>query len=110
MLQLRKAQAAVGTGKFLHKLEIPQFDHQRPLIGVEKEVDFRLADWLLKGDARQHLEGRRCHFKIPARSAILLAQICGQGFAVDFCSQERNHPVENPPTEGRQGRAAGYRK
>jgi hypothetical protein len=51
--------------EFLHKLEIPH--HQPPLIGVEKVVDFRLADWLLKGDARQHLEGRRCHFKIPAR-------------------------------------------
>ena len=40
-------------------------------------------------------KGRRCHFKIPAR-ATLFAQICGQGLVVDLCSQERNHPVENP--------------
>jgi hypothetical protein len=40
------------------------------LIGVEKPVDFRLADWLPKGDARQHFKGRRCHLKIS------LAPLC----------------------------------
>ena len=59
----RKAQTAVGTGEFLHKLEIPKFDDEPALVGIEKPVDFRLADWLLKGDAREHFEGRRCQFE-----------------------------------------------
>ena len=51
-----EAQPAVGAGEFLHKLEIPQFDNEPALVDVEKLVDFRLADWLPKGDARQHFK------------------------------------------------------
>jgi hypothetical protein len=57
--------------------------------------DFRLADWLPKGNAGEHFEGRRCEIKMPAR-ATLFAQICGQRLVVDLGSEERNHPVENP--------------
>jgi hypothetical protein len=66
----RKAQPAVGAGEFLHKLEIPEFHNEPALVGVEKTVDFRLADWLLKGDAREHFKARHCHFKIPARPTL----------------------------------------
>jgi hypothetical protein len=37
--------------QFLHKLEILKFHNESALVGVEKPVDFRLADWLSKGDA-----------------------------------------------------------
>ena len=47
----RKAQPAVGADEILHKLEIPKFHNQPALVGVEKLVDFRLADLLPKGDA-----------------------------------------------------------
>ena len=40
---------AVGAGEFLHQLEIPKFHNEPALVGVEKPVDFRLADWLLTG-------------------------------------------------------------
>jgi hypothetical protein len=43
---LWRAQPAVGTGEFFHKLEIPKSDDQPALVGVEKLVYFRLADWL----------------------------------------------------------------
>ena len=72
-----EAQAAVGTGEFLHKLEIPKFHNEPALVGVEKLVDFRLADGLLKGDAGEHFECRGAEKKTPARTA-LFAQICGQ--------------------------------
>jgi len=47
------------------------------LIGVEKPVDFRLADWLLKGDAGEHFERGGRETKTSARSA-LFTQICAQ--------------------------------
>jgi hypothetical protein len=44
----RKAETAVGTCEFLHKLEIAHFDDEPALVGIEKLVDFRLIDRLLK--------------------------------------------------------------
>ena len=58
-----EAQPAVGAGEFLHKLEIPKFHNEPALVGVEKLVDFRLADWLPKGDAGEHFKGRGCQLK-----------------------------------------------
>jgi hypothetical protein len=95
-------QPAVGAGEFLHKLEIPKFHNQSALVGIEKPVDFRLADWLPKGDAREHFKARRCHLKISARAA-LFAQICGQGLVFDLASEERNHPVNDPQLETDRG-------
>ena len=38
------------------ELEIPEFHGESALFGVEEPVDFRLADWLLKGDAGEHFK------------------------------------------------------
>ena len=97
-----EAQPAVGTGKFLHKPEIPEFHDEPALVGIEKPVDFRLADWLPKGDARQHFKGRRRHLKISAR-ATLFAHICAQRLVFDPGSQQRNHPIENPQLKADKG-------
>jgi hypothetical protein len=85
----RKAQAAIATGEFLHKLEIPHFHDEPALVGIEKPVDFRLADWLLKGDAGEHFEREGRETKITARSALFV-QICGQRRVVDLGSEEQN--------------------
>jgi len=69
-----EVQTAIGGGEFLYKLEIPEFHHEAALVDVEETVDFRLADWLLKGDAGEHFECRGREIKICARSA-LFAQI-----------------------------------
>jgi hypothetical protein len=37
-LGCRKAQTAVGTGRFLHKREIAEFHDEAALVGVEKAV------------------------------------------------------------------------
>jgi hypothetical protein len=39
-----EAEPPVGAGEFLHEPEIAKF-HEPALIGVEKAIDFRLADW-----------------------------------------------------------------
>ena len=46
-LTLSQSATAVGAGEFLHKLEIPKFHNEPALVGVEKSVDFRLADGCL---------------------------------------------------------------
>ena len=101
-LRRSEAQTAVATGKFLHKLEIAECHDEAALVGVEKAVDFRLTDRLLKGDAGEHFEGRGREFKISARAA-LFAQICGQRLVVDLCSQKRNHPVDNSELKADKG-------
>jgi hypothetical protein len=55
-------------------------------------IDFRLADWLLKGNAGEHFKGRRCHLKVCARTT-LFAHIGGQRLVFDPGRQERNDPV-----------------
>ena len=82
-------------GEFLHKFQIPEFHNEATLVGVEKLVDFRLPDWLPKGDAGEHFKGPCCQLKICAR-ATLFAHIGGQRLIFDPASQQRNHPVENP--------------
>ena len=82
----RKAQTAVGSREFLHKLEIPEFHYEAALVDVEETADFRLADRLLKGDASEHFERRGREIKICARSA-LFAQICAQCFVLDLCRE-----------------------
>ena len=47
-LRRRKTQPTVGASEFLHKFEIPKFHNEPALVGVEKAVDFRLADCLPK--------------------------------------------------------------
>ena len=42
------------------------------LVGVEKLIDFRLADWLPKGDAGEHFKGPYCQLKICARATFSL--------------------------------------
>jgi hypothetical protein len=42
-----QAKTAVGSGEFLHKLETTKFHDEPTLVGVEKVIDFRLADWLI---------------------------------------------------------------
>ena len=51
---LRLSRSAIG--KFLHRVEIPKFCNEPTLVGIEEPVDFRLADWLFKGDTGEHLE------------------------------------------------------
>jgi hypothetical protein len=46
-----EAQTAACPCEFLHKLEIAERHDKAALISVEKVVDFRLTDRLLKGDA-----------------------------------------------------------
>ena len=101
-LRRSEAQTAVATGKFFHKPEIAERHDKAALICVEKVVDLRLTDRLLKGDAGEHFERRRCHLKISAR-ATLFAQICGQRLAVDLGSQNRNHPVDNSELKADKG-------
>ena len=86
-LGCREAETGVCTSKFLHKLEIPKFHNEPALVGVEKSIDFRLADWLPKGDAGEHFKARRCHLKISAR-ATLFAHIGGQRLVFDPGSQD----------------------
>ena len=75
----------------------------RPRLSASKEViNLRLASWLLKSDAREHFEGRRCEIKTPARNA-LLAQIYGQSPIVNLCRHERNHAVDNPQLKADKG-------
>jgi hypothetical protein len=63
-----------------------------------------ISAWLI-GCLKAMHKGRRCHLKISAR-AILFAQICGQRLVVDLCSQQRNHPVENPQLKADTGELA----
>ena len=100
-----EAQPAVGAGEFLHQLEIPKLDDQPPLIGIEKEIDFRLADRLPKGDAREHFKGSCCQLKICAR-ATLFAHIRSQRLIFDPGSQQGNYPVENPQLKADKGELA----
>ena len=101
----RKAKTAVGAGKFLHELEIAKFDNEPALVSVEKEVDFRLADWLPKGDAGEHFKCPCCQLKICAR-ATLFAHIGGQRLIFDPASEQRNHPVENAELKADKGELA----
>ena len=39
----REAQSAVGSGEFLHEVEIPKFYNEATLVGIEEPVDVRLA-------------------------------------------------------------------
>jgi hypothetical protein len=71
-LRCHKAQPTVGTGKFLHEL-VPEFHDKPALIDIEKAVEFRLVDWLLKGDAGEHFGGRE--IKTP------LAPLCSLKYA-----------------------------
>ena len=85
----------VSAGEFFHKLEIPKSDDQPALVGVEKLVDFCLADWLPRGDASRYFKGPCCHLRICAR-ATLFAHIGGQRLVFDPAGKQRNDPVENP--------------
>ena len=87
-----EAQTAVCPCEFLHKLEIAERHDKAALICVEKVVDFRLTDRLLKGDAGEHFERGGREIKTLAR-ATLFAQICSQRLVVDLGSEERNHPL-----------------
>ena len=100
-----EAQPPVDAGEFLHKLEIAELHNEPALVGVEKLVDFRLADWLPKGDAGEHFKARRCHVKISAR-ATLFAHIGGQRLIFDPASEQRNHPVENAELKADRGELA----
>ena len=51
-----EAEAAVGSSKFFYQPQIPKLHNQAALVGVEEPVDFRLADWLLKGDTSDYFE------------------------------------------------------
>jgi hypothetical protein len=72
-LRRGEAQSAVAPGKFLHKLQIPEFHDQPALVSAEKVVDFCLADWLLKGDAGEHFECRGRETRIPAQATLGVA-------------------------------------
>lgn len=58
--------------RILHKLNIPEFHNEPPLVGAEEPADFRLTDWLPESGARQHLNGCHCHLKISARATLSL--------------------------------------
>ena len=47
---------AISPCELLQKLEIPEFDDKPALVGIEKPVDFRLTDWLLRGNAQKDFE------------------------------------------------------
>ena len=98
----REAQAAVCTGKFLHKLEISERHDEPALVGIEETVDFRLADWLPKGDAGEHFERRGRETRNLVR-VVLFAQIVSQGLVVDFGSEKRNHSVDNSQLKAHKG-------
>jgi hypothetical protein len=69
-LRCGEAQTAVYSCKFLHKLEIAERHDKAALICVEKVVDFRLTDRLLKGDAGEHFERRGRESRIRARASL----------------------------------------
>jgi len=57
------------------ELEIPEFHGESALFGVDEPVDFRLADWLLKGDAGEHFKrsGAQDHLtQYPSTKAALV--------------------------------------
>jgi hypothetical protein len=75
-----------------HKLEIAKFHNEPAFVGVEKPVDFRLADWLPKGDAGEHFKARLCHLKICA----VLATACSNTLMVldstlQHCTHEETY-------------------
>ena len=88
-----EARAAVGAGKSLQSLKSRRFTTS-PRLSASKR--WSISAWLIgspKGDAGQHLEGRK--IKTPA-SRALFAQLCGQCLVVDLCSEKRNHRINNP--------------
>jgi hypothetical protein len=74
----REAQAAVCTGKFLHKLEISERHDEPALVGIEETVDFRLADRLPKGDAGEHFERGGRETRNPVLSAFCRPWLMGK--------------------------------
>ena len=66
------------------ELEIPESHGESALFGVEEPVDFRLADWLLKGNAGEHFEGRRREIKISARPRLCFWAFDRRASAVDL--------------------------
>ena len=74
-LRCGEAQTAVCPCEFLHKLQIAERHDKAALICVEKVVDFRLTDRLLKGDAGEHFERRGRESRIRARQALLWTSV-----------------------------------
>ena len=70
-----EAQTAVCPCEFLHKPEIAERHDKAALISVEKMVDLRLTDRLLKGDAGEHFERR------GRESRFGLARVCSLKYA-----------------------------
>jgi len=69
-LRCGEAQTAVCPCEFLHKPEIAERHDKAALISVEKVVDLRLTDRLLKGDAGEHFERRGRESRIRARASL----------------------------------------
>ena len=70
VLRCGEAQTAVCPCEFLHKPEIAERHDKAALISVEKVVDLRLTDRLLKGDSGEHFERRGRESRIRARASL----------------------------------------
>jgi hypothetical protein len=106
-----KRNRPFGAGEFLDKPEIPKCHNEPALVGVEKPVDFRLADWLPKGDARHHFASdwwldcsgllqndffRLFVFAEPNKHRLAQPLVARQLAKFDLTHQSRFHPMAEP--------------